>query len=101
MLKGLSAFAALVIAGCATQSAPPYLVDGADARKVNCSGHTWNWSACVEKASALCTTSGYIVVAQKEEWAPGTPVSDSGGSDTPASPGVARSLLIKCNKATA
>jgi hypothetical protein len=74
------------------------LADGSAEQQLECSGATWNWSACVEKASALCTmNSGYTIVAQKEEWAPS--VSTGNGAEAPGSTGISRSVVIKCNKA--
>jgi hypothetical protein len=95
----LCSAAAFGLAGCALSGAPLNLADGSTTRQVVCSGPTWNWNACVEKASAQCATSGYTIVAQKEEWAPGAPGTDGGGSNAVASPAVARSIVIQCNKA--
>jgi hypothetical protein len=98
-IRRLCAAAAFGLAGCALPGAPLNLADGSAARQVVCSGPTWNWSACVEKASAQCAASGYTIVAQKEEWATAAPGTDNGGYDAVKTPGVARSLVIQCNKA--
>src|SRR5262249_15194460 len=99
MVKGLSAFVTLALIGCAPPGGPLYVGGGSDAHQVGCSGQTWNWSTCVEKASALCTNSGYTVVAQKEEWAPGQS-DNASSSDALAPTTAARTLLIKCHKAS-
>lgn len=85
-MKTAVILAAVLLYGCTTQRTV-YLPDGRQGLSINCSGTMQSWEACYIKASDICGSSGYEIVAQNDDQG----VSLGG-------PIMTRTMLISCNE---